>query len=163
MALNNGFVSCGAAGIGDFAKLQPIPDTVTELFAVYKRNTIDNKMVVNVIGIKVGSDYHLIPCAPHLPCGFHSNLVCFFRCDLACGKALITVISDIFATFTETSLDGNNFVIGVVLRAVDTRYKHCLIGFIIILHIADGGIQIFVKVFLCGGFIGIVGVVDNFL
>ena len=42
-------------------------------------------------------------------------------------------------------------------------YLVWMIGFIIILHIADGGIQIFVKVFLCCGFIGIVGVVDNFL
>ena len=41
MALDNGFVPCGTDGIGYFAKLQPIPDTVTELFAVYKGNTIE--------------------------------------------------------------------------------------------------------------------------
>ncbi len=112
-----------------FAKLQPIPDTVTELLAVYKGNTIDNKMVVDVIGIKVGSDYHLIPCSPHLPCGFHSDGVCFGWCDLACGKTLIPVISDIFTTFTEAALYGNHFVIGVVLGTVDGRYKHRLVGF----------------------------------
>ena len=163
MALNNGFVSCGTDGIGDFAKLQPIPDTVTELLAVYKGNTIDNKMVVDVIGIKVGSDYHLIPCSPHLPCGFHSDGVCFGWCDLACGKTLIPVISDIFTTFTEAALYGNHFVIGVVLGTVDGRYKHRLVGFIIVLHIADGGIQIFIKIFFGGGFVRIVGVVDYFL
>ena len=64
MALNNGFVSCGADSIGYFAKLQPITDTIAELFTVHKGNTIDNKMVVNVIGIQVGSNYHLIPCPP---------------------------------------------------------------------------------------------------
>ena len=46
MALNNGFVSCGADSIGYFAKLQPITDTIAELFTVHKGNTIDNKMVV---------------------------------------------------------------------------------------------------------------------
>ena len=120
-------------------------------------------MIVDVIGIKVGSDYHLIFATPHLPCGFHSSLVRFNGCDLTCGKALIPVISDIFATFTETALNGNHFVVGVMLGAVDTRYKHRLVGFIIILHIADGGIQIFIKVFLCGGLVGIVGVFDYFL
>lgn len=49
MALNNGLVSCSTEGIGYFAKLQPIPDTVTELFAVHKGNAIDNKMVVCVM------------------------------------------------------------------------------------------------------------------
>ena len=103
MALNNGFVSCGADSIGYFAKLQPITDTIAELFTVHKGNTIDNKMVVNVIGIQVGSNYHLIPCPPHLSCGFLSDGVCFVGCDLVCDKALIPVISDIFTPFTETA------------------------------------------------------------
>ena len=163
MALDHRLVPCGADGIGYFAKLQPIPDAVAKLPAVHKGNTIDNKVVVDVIGVQVSGNYHLIFCAPHLPCGFQANLVCFVRCDLACGKALIPVIGDILAPFSETALHGDHFVVGVMLGAIDPGHIHGLVGLVIVFYILNGGVQIFVQVFLGGGLVRIVCVIDNFL
>ena len=118
---------------------------------------------MDVIGIEMRGDDHLIFRAPHLSRGFNANLMRFLGSNLALGKALISVVGDILTALTETALDGNHFVISVMLGAVNTRDKCRMIGLVIVLHIANGGIQIFIKIFFGGGFVRIVGVVDYFL
>ena len=51
VALNNRFISFSADGIGDFAKLNMIANTITELSSGFKGNAIYYEVVVNVICI----------------------------------------------------------------------------------------------------------------
>ena len=137
MTLNDRFASLGADSIGDFSQLQAVADTVAEFLPVCKGNAIDYEMVVNIIGIEMRGDDHLVFCAPHHSSGFHADLMRFFGCDLSLGKALVSVIGDILSALTETALDGDHFVIGIVLGAVDTRNKCRVVGFRVILYIAN--------------------------
>ena len=87
VALYNRFASLGAYLVGDLSKLQAVADTVAEFLPIGKGNAIDYKMVVDVIGIEMRGDDHLIFRAPHLPRGFYADLMRFFGCDLSLGKA----------------------------------------------------------------------------
>ena len=112
IALNNRFISFSADGIGDFAKLNSIANTITELSSRFKGNAMYYTGVVNGICIVMGSNINLIYCAPLLPGSFLSYGVCLFGSDLADSKALITVISDILAPPTKAAPNGNHFVKG---------------------------------------------------
>ena len=94
-------------------------------------------MVVDIIGIEMGGDDHLIFRAPHLPRGFHTYLMRFFGSDLALDKALVSVVGDILPTLTETAFYGNHFMISVMLGAVDARNECRAVGFAIVLHVAN--------------------------
>ena len=65
------------------------------------------------------------------------------------------------ATQTEPPLDGDHLGVGVLRRAVDAAHKHFAVGFVIVLCVAQGSIQILVQIFRCGGLVGIVGVVQR--
>ena len=69
MTLNDRFASLGADRVGDLSKLQAVANTVAEFLPVGKGNAIDYKMVVDVIGIEMRGDDHLIFRAPHLSRG----------------------------------------------------------------------------------------------
>ena len=78
-------------------------------------------------------------------------------------KALITVISDIFATLTETALNSNHFVLGVMLGTVNARHIHRLVGLFIVFNVTARRIKILIQVSFVGCFVRVISVVDNFL
>ena len=147
--------------IGDFTQLLVVTDFVFEFRSVLEGHRIYNKVAVNIVGIQVDGDQHLIPIAPHPPCSFLANGECLLRRDLTLTEALNAVVSDHLATQTESPLHGDHFGIGVLRRAVDTAHKHFAVCFVIVPRIAQGGIQILVQIFRCGGLVGIVGVVQR--
>ena len=89
---------------------------------------------------QVDSDKHLIPVAPHPPCGFLANGKRLLRRDLAFTKTLNAVVADNFSTQTESPLDGDHLGVSVLRRAVDTADKHLAVGFVIVLCVAQGSI-----------------------
>lgn len=116
---------------------------------------------MHIVGVQMDSNEHLIPVAPHLPRGFFADGKRLLRRDLTLTKALNAVVAHHLATQTESLLDGDHLGVGVLRRAVDAAHKHFAVGFIVVLCIAQGGIQILVEIFRCGGLVGIVGVVQR--
>lgn len=110
-----------------------------------------------------GGNDNLIILAPHSPCGFQTDCVCFFGCYLAGAKALVSVISDITAELAVTLFGSHHILIGSFCRAVDAADIHPLIRFVIVFDIAESVIQIFIEIFLIGGLVGITGIIDYFL
>ena len=70
------------------------------------------------------------------------------------------MVADDLSTQSESPLHGDHLGIGVLRRAVDTADKHFAVGFIVVLCIAQGGIQILIEIFRGSGLVGIVGVVQ---
>ena len=109
----------------------------------------------------MGCDDHLIAVAPHPPRGDHSDLVCFFGCDLAFTKTLVAVVGDDLAALAETLFDRGHFLIGACLGAVDTGHIHSLFGFAVINSVFQSGIQIGIYIPAVDRLIGIARVVDD--
>ena len=120
-------------------------------------------MVVDVIGIEMGSNNYLVIITPHPFCRFQPDFVRFFWRDFAGYKTLIPVIGDIPAELAVPPFSCHHTLVGSLLRAVDTRYIHCLVGLLIVLDIAERRPQIFVQELFIGGLVGIFRIVDHFL
>lgn len=71
-------------------------------------------MAVNIVGVQVDDNEHLIPVAPHPPCCLLADGKRLLRRDLALTKALNAVVTDHLATQTESPLDGNHLGVGVL-------------------------------------------------
>ena len=97
-------------------------------------------MAMHIVGIQMDSNEHLIPIAPHPPCGFLANGECLLRRNLTLAKALNAVVAHHLATQTESPLYGDHLGVGVLRRAVDAAHKHFAVGFIIVLCIAQGSV-----------------------
>ena len=63
--LQNRFAVLFAYFIRYFSKLVSVADLVAKFFAVLKGNAIHYKMIVNIFGVEVGSDYNLKSLAPN--------------------------------------------------------------------------------------------------
>ena len=122
---------------------------------------IHNKVAMHIVGVQVNGNQHLISVAPHSPCGFLADGERPLRCNLTLTKTLNAVVTDHLATQTKPSLYGDHFGAGVLRRAVDAADKYFAVGLVIVLCVAQGGVQILVEIFQCGGFVGIVGVVQR--
>ena len=118
-------------------------------------------MAVHIVGVQVDGDKHLIPVAPHSSCCFLADGECLLRRYLALTKALNAVVADDLSTQTESPLDGDHLSVGILCRAVDAAHKHLTVGLIVVLCVTQGGVQILVQIFRCGGLVGIVGVVQR--
>ena len=147
--------------IGDFPQLFMVTDFVFELRAVLEGHGIHNKMAVHIVGVQVDGDQHLIPLTPHSSGGFLADGERLLRRDLALTKALNAVVTDHLATQAESPLYGDHFGIGVLRRAVDTSHKHLMVGLVVVLHILQGGVQIFIEIFRQRGFVGVVCIVQR--
>ena len=123
--------------IGDFTQLLVVADFVFELCTVLEGHGIHNKMAVNIVGIQVDGNEHLIPVAPHSSCCFLADSERLLRCDLARFKTLYPMITDDLATQTEPPLYGNHFGIGILLGAVNTANIHFAVGLIIVFSVRE--------------------------
>ena len=149
--------------IGYLSQLQMITDFVLELWAVLEWAGVYDEVTMQVIRVQMNSHKHLISISPHLSCGFLADFKRLLRCDFARLKALYSVIGNNLTFHTKPPLYGYHLGIGVLLWAVDTAGKHLAVGFVIVLCVTQGSIQILVEIFRCGGFVGIVGVVKRSL
>ena len=92
-------------------------------------------MTMHIFSVQVNSHKHLIPIAPHLSGGCFADFKSLLRCNLACLKALYSVIADNLATKPEPPLYGNHFGISILLGAVDTADIHFAVGLIIVFSV----------------------------
>ena len=119
-------------------------------------------MIMNVIGVEMGGNNNLV-ILPHTLCRFNSDLVRFIGSNLTGLKTLESVISDVTTELSVAVFSGHHALIRPLLRAVNGRHVHRLVGLFVVLSITERCIKIFIQVSLIGCFVGVVGVVDNFL
>ena len=155
------FVVLSADGIGDFSELVVVGHMVFKLPSGFEGNRVDHKMVVQRIGVQMGSDYDLVILSPHLLRRFHSNFVRFLRCDLAGFEALVPMVSHIPSHLPKLLLGGDHCSVGVMLGAVDGADIHFLVGLFIVLRITQCPVQIIVQILLVGGFVRVFRIVDD--
>ena len=149
--------------IGDPPKLHVVTDMVFKLPARLKRYRVHHKMIVYIVGIEMGGNNYLVVCSPHSFCSFYTDTMRFSGCNFICRKTLIPVIGNIAAELSVSPLGCHHTLIGSLLRAVDTRHIHCLVGLLVVLHITERRPQVLVQELFIGGFIGVLRIVDNFL
>lgn len=123
-----------------------------------KRYRINHNMIVKIICVQMGGDDYLVILAPHTPCSFQSDLMCFFRRNLATYKTLITVIGNIPAELAVTTLSSHHIFVCFLLRTVDTRNIHRLIRLFVILNITECRIYIFIQDFFVDGFVRVTSI-----
>ena len=92
-------------------------------------------MVMDMICIEMGRDQHLIVLAPDPLCELDSDPVSKLWADLALLKALVSVICDDAAFFSELFLHGHELVSCDLRTAVDPGDKELLLRLIFICSI----------------------------
>ena len=118
-------------------------------------------MAMHIVGVQVDGDQHLIPVAPHPSGGFLADGECLLRRDLTLTEALDAVVAHHFSPQTEPPLHSDHLGVGVLRRAVDAAGKHLEVGLVIVLCVAQGGVQILVEIFRQRGLVGVIGVVQR--
>ena len=86
---------------------------------VHIRHRIDNKVVVQVIRIHMGSDQHLEPLAPDLAGQCHADFVALLRGYLALAEALVGMECHHAVCFTKTFLYGPHILPRMICPAMD--------------------------------------------
>ena len=81
--------------IGNTAQFPVCTLVAVKLLTVPHIHRIDDQMIVICAGVKVRSDQHLVLIAPHSFGKFNAEFVGKLRCNFACLKTLICVISHI--------------------------------------------------------------------
>ena len=114
-----------------------------------------------VMLIKVRCNNYLIFITPHPFSCFNSYAVTFFRCYFIFFEALKTVISHITAKLSVMKLGCHHMLIGSLYGTVNCRHIKLLIGFLLVLGILQGLVQIFIEILFINGFIGIFSILNN--
>ena len=117
-----------------------VGDMVFKLPACLKRYRVYNKMVMDIVCIKVCSNDDFVLVSPHPPCGFHADFVRFFGRSFAGLKALVAVVCHIAACFPETFFRCRHTLIRPFGIAVDAADIHTRIGLFVIGNIPQGGV-----------------------
>ena len=92
-------------------------------YSSYRPSRIDNKMIMQIIRIHVGSDQHLKPLAPDLAGQRHADLVALLRGDLTFAEALVGVERHHAVCFTKAFLYGSHILPRMVCPAMDAGDK----------------------------------------
>ena len=82
---------CPAEGVGSAAQFPVLAAALLVLFAIHVGHRVDDKVVVQAVGVHVGGHQHLKPSAPHLPGQLHPDGVALFRGYLAGLETLVGV------------------------------------------------------------------------
>ena len=120
-------------------------------------------MIMQIFRVQMGGHHHLIILTPHPICRFHADGMGLLRGDLTFGKALIAVVGHIAAQLAKPTLCCHHGLTGLLPGAVDSADIHPLIGFTVILGIAQGLVEVCIQILLLSGLIRIPGVVDDLL
>ena len=121
--------------------------------------------------MKIGLRNHLAVCGAALCSVMLTATACFSpepsavkpENKQAPHKTLIPVIGYIAAEFPVPPFGCHHTLVGSLLRTVDTRHIHCLVGLLVVLHITERRPQVLVQELFIGGFIGVLRIVDYFL
>ena len=152
--LYNGQLVFQANLVGDMAEVVPRLFFIFQPLPIGKGNGVDDKMAVEMFRVQMGSNDHLKPLAPHLPCKLHSDLLRLFGRDLVFLKAQIPVICLNPVRLAELLLYGNELVTSHRHIAVDTVAEKLVFRFLLVLcigkHIFERLI-IFERIFGVGG------------
>ena len=127
-------------------------------------NGIDNKVVMQALRIQMGRHNHLESIAPHLLRQLHADFMCLLWRDLACLKALESVVADYFALVVPLCFGYHHLVPCRRRVAVYARDKKLLLGLVTvggILHHIAHRLQVGFAVFGVGGLFWVLGVVDR--
>ena len=133
-----------------------LADLVAVLFAGFERQTIQNKMIMEVFRVKVAGYDYFVLVTPHPFCSLNADLMAKLRRHLAGLKALIPVVADITAKLAKSVLGCHHLFIGSMLGAVDAGNEHLLVGLVIVLCVPQGGIQIRIEILFQRGFVRII-------
>ena len=150
----NGQLMLQADLISDMAEVVPRLFFVFKPLPIGEGNGVDDKMAVEMFGVQVGSDDHLKPLAPHLPCKLHSDLLRLFGRDLVFLKAQIPVIRLNPVRLAELFLNGNELVTSHRHIAVDPVAEKLVFCFFLVLRI---GKHIFERLIIFGRIFGVGG------
>ena len=101
-----------------------------------KGDGIYNKMIMDIVCIKVCGNNNFILVSPHPPCGFHADFVRFFGRGFAGLKALVAVVRHIPEAFFRC----RHTLIRPLCVAVDAADIHTLVGLFAIGNIPQGGV-----------------------
>lgn len=120
---------------------------------------------MKMVGIKMCSDYHLIPLSPNSLRKFHTNRLCLFGRYILLLETEITVISLYAVRLSKSLFDLNKLLTGNRRITVDALNKKLLFGFLFILGIGQHigkSLILFVREFRIVGFIWIGGIINYF-
>ena len=126
--------------VGDFTEFMVVGDMVFKFPARLKGYGIYNKMIMDIVCIKVCGNNNFVLASPHPPCGFHADFVRFFGRGFAGLKALVAVVRHIAACFPEAFFRCRHTLIRPLCVAVDTADVHTLIGLFVIGNILQGSV-----------------------
>ena len=92
-------------------------------YSSYRPSRIDNKMIMQVIRIHMGSDQHLEPLAPDLAGQCHADFVALLRGDLPFAETLVGVERHHAVCFTKAFLHSPHILPRMVRPAMDAGDK----------------------------------------
>ena len=92
-------------------------------YSSYRPSRIDNKMIMQIIRIHVGSDQHLKPLAPDLAGQCHADLVALLRGDFALAEALVGMERHHAVCFTKAFLYSPHIFPRMIHPAMDAGDK----------------------------------------
>ena len=147
--------------IRDLPQPDVIADVVFILPSGLERDGIDDEVVVQRVRVEVRRDDDLILIAPHLSCGSEADPVALLRRDLAGTEALVAVVGDVAAVFSEAFLGGGHVLIGGLRIAVDRGDKELLVRLGIVLHVLECVGQVPVEELPVRGLVRVVGILDD--
>ena len=92
-------------------------------YSSYRPSRIDNKMIMQIIRIHVGSDQHLETLAPDLAGQRHADLVALLRGDFALAEALVGMERHHAVCFTKALLYNPHIFPRMICPAMDAGDK----------------------------------------
>ena len=113
---------------------------VFKLPARLKGYGVYDKMIMDIVCIKVCGNNNFILVSPHPPCGFHADFVRFFWRGFTSLEALVAVVCHIAARFSKAFFRCRHTLIRPLCVAVDTADIHTLVGLFVIGNIPQGGV-----------------------
>lgn len=92
-------------------------------YSSYRPSRIDNKMIMQVIRIHMGSNQHLKPLAPDLAGQCHADLMALLRGDFPLAEALVGVERHHAVCFTKAFLHSPHILPRMIYPAMDAGDK----------------------------------------
>ena len=105
---------------------------VVIMLAIGEGNGIQDKMIMQAIGVEVCGDNHLKAVAPHFLRQLHADFVRLFRRDLALAETLKAVIANDVALVLKLTLDDLHFFPRRGRVAVHAGHKELLFRLVVI-------------------------------
>ena len=126
--------------VGDFTEFMVVGDMVFKFPARLKGYRVYDKMIMDIVCIKVCGNNNFILVSPHTHCCFQPDFVRFFGRGFAGLEALVAVVCHVAAHFPEAFFRCRHTLIRPLCVAVDAADIHTLVGLFAIGNISQGGV-----------------------